>query len=391
MGTSSTRPTAPGARKAAPESTANESAVPAEPTAPPVPAETTARRRKRRVTISDIAERAGVTAAAVSLAVNGRPGVSKATRERILAIAKELDWQPSHAARALAGAPVGCVGMVLARPAEVLGNEAFFGGFIAGIQDALSAHDCSLQMKIVKDTDAEIATYRRWTGQRRVDGVVMVDLMEDDPRVPVLEELGRPALVIGGPGHHGSLPSVYVDDAEAMRLIVEHLVALGHRRIAHVAGTTSYLHIAQRRRAFDDLCTAHGVEGLHQEAGFGYAGSQRATEELVALADRPTAIIFDSDEMALAGSRVLTGKGVRIPQDLAIASFEDSALAQLHRPPITAIGRSSVDYGRSAGERILQLVRDRKAPSDGETQVIQPSLIVRGSTDPSLGDAPALD
>lgn len=338
-------------------------------------------RRPRRVTIADIAERAGVTAAAVSLAVNGRPGVSTATRERIMKIAEELDWQPSHAARALAGAAVGCVGIVLARPAEVLGNEAFFGGFIAGLQDTLSARDCSLQMKIVKSTEAEIATYRRWFSQRRVDGIVMVDLQEDDPRIPALEALDRPALVIGGPGHHGRLPAVYVDDAQAMRLILEHLAARGHRVIAHVAGTTSYLHIAQRRRTFQQVCAEHGITALHQDAGFGYDGAQRATEALMDLPERPTAIVFDSDEMALAGCRVLIARGIAIPDGVAVASFEDSALAQLHHPPITAIGRSAVDYGRAAGQRILELVDAKNGAGDRETRVIEPTLLVRGSTD----------
>jgi DNA-binding LacI/PurR family transcriptional regulator len=110
--------------------------------------------RGQRVTIADIARRAGVTPAAVSLAVNGRPGVSDATRERIMGIARELQWEPSPAARALAGAPVLTIGMVLARPAEILGAEAFFGAFVAGLQEVLSREDYSLQMKIVETTDA---------------------------------------------------------------------------------------------------------------------------------------------------------------------------------------------------------------------------------------------
>src|SRR5699024_7433846 len=121
--------------------------------------------RGRRATIADIAERAGVTSAAVSLAVNGRPGVSDATRAQITEIARELRWARSPTARALAGAPVLTVGMVLAWPAEVLGTEAFFGAFVVGLQELLSRHDYSLQMKIVVSTEAEIDTYRRWLAQ----------------------------------------------------------------------------------------------------------------------------------------------------------------------------------------------------------------------------------
>ncbi|MEE1651034.1 LacI family DNA-binding transcriptional regulator [Brachybacterium sp. J144] len=380
--------------------------------------------RGKRVTIADIAARAGVTSAAVSLAVNGRPGVSDATRARILEIARELHWEPSPSARALAGAPVLSIGMVLARPAEVLGNEAFFGAFSAGLQDVLSAQDYSLQMKIVQSVEAEIDTYRRWFAQRRVDGIVMVDLQLDDPRIPALEELGRPALVIGGPGHHGTLPSVYVDDALATRLIVEHLAGLGHQRIARVAGTRGYHHTAQRDDAFLAVCAERGVTGTLHEAGFGAVGAARTVTELIASDAPPTAIVLDSDEMARAGAHVLQESGIAIPDQVAIASYEDSPLARMHRPPLTAIGRSAVEYGRRAAHRLLELIEEDRvsrrgggaagaglasgaegdapagaaggpdgpegAPAHPELRAIAPELLIRASTDPDAATDPLL-
>ncbi|HJG50952.1 regulatory protein, LacI [Brachybacterium faecium] len=349
--------------------------------------------RGRRVTIADIAGRAGVTSAAVSLAVNGRPGVSDATRARIVAIAEEMQWEPSPAARALAGAPVLTIGMVLARPAEVLGTEAFFGAFVAGLQEVLSRRDYSLQMKIVDSTEAEIDTFRRWLAQRRVDGVVVVDLRQDDPRIPALEELGLPALVIGGPGHHGALPSVYVDDAHATRLLVDHLGERGHRSIARVAGNEDFLHILVRDRAFTERCTELGITPVVQDAGFGTRGAGIATAELLAREDAPHAIIFDSDEMALAGIHVVEEAGLRIPEDIAIASYEDSALTRTHRPPITSIGRSAIEYGRVAAARLLEVIEDSRdgraaaAKTPPESRAIEPVLVVRGSTDPDASEA----
>ncbi|GAA1487661.1 LacI family DNA-binding transcriptional regulator [Brachybacterium sacelli] len=351
--------------------------------------------RGQRVTIADIARRAGVTSAAVSLAVNGRPGVSEATRTRIMEIARELDWEPSPAARALAGAPVLTVGMVLARPAEVLGNEAFFGAFVAGLQEVLSAQDYSLQMKIVDSPEAEIDTYRRWFAQRRVDGVVVVDLRVDDPRIPALEELGQPALVVGGPGNHGSLPSVYVDDAHATQLLVDHLAERGHRRIARVAGTSAFLHTAQRDHAFLGRCAELGLHGELQDAGFGAEDAAVATAQLLSGQHPPTAIVFDSDEMALAGSQVLAESGVAIPGDIAVASYEDSPLARTHRPAITAIGRSAVEYGGVTATRLLEVVsaarRHRGGPveeAESEVRALEPELRVRDSTDPSQQPGP---
>ena len=344
--------------------------------------------RGHRVTIADIARRAGVTSAAVSLAVNGRPGVSDATRERILDIARELRWEPSPAARALAGAPVLTIGMVLARPAEILGAEAFFGAFVAGLQEVLSREDYSLQMKIVESAEAEIETFRRWSAQRRVDGVVVVDLRLDDARVPAFEELGLPALVVGGPGHHGSLPSVYVDDAHATSLLVDHLAELGHTRIARVAGDDVFLHTLQRDRAFAARCEELSLEGLSQAAGFGARGAEIATAELLAREEPPSALLFDSDEMALAGCHVLEEAGLSVPGDVAVASYEDSPLARGHRPPITAIGRSATEYGRVAAARLLGVIAARRDRQEGdgagepETRALIPELIVRGSTAP---------
>lgn len=351
-----------------------------------------------RVTITDIAREAGVTATAVSLAVNGRPGVSDSTRERIMRIAHDLRWEPSHAARALAGAQVRCVGMVLARPAEVLGREAFFGAFVAGLQGELSGRDYSLQMKMVASTKDEVETYRRWFAQGRVDGVVVLDLRVADPRIAVLEEIGSPVVVVGGPGHHGSLPAVWVDDARAITLVLDHLHGLGHQRIARISGGAEYLHTTIRSEAFSSALVERGLWGHQLEAGFDGAATAKVTQQLLDSSARPTAIVFDSDEMALAGVEVIQRAGLRIPEDLSVVSIEDSSLARLHRPGITAIGRSAVDYGRAAARRLLEVLGETAPASDAsagspagedvpgaadERRVIEPVLEVRGSTGPA--------
>ena len=196
----------------------------------------------RRPTIADIAQRAGVTKAAVSFALNGQPGVSAATRERILAIAQEVGFQPNSAARALTAGKAEAFGLVIDRPAQTLGIEPFFMQLVSGIQAELSAHQVTLLFTVTEDTDAEIALYRRWWQQRRVDGVFVVDLQVDDRRVGVLEELRMPAVVIGTPRGSGTLPAVWQDDRAAMEAVVGHLAGLGHRRIARIGGFPRYWH-----------------------------------------------------------------------------------------------------------------------------------------------------
>ena len=149
----------------------------------------------KRPTIADIASRAGVTKAAVSFALNGQPGVSAATRERILAIASEIGFQPSSAARALADGRAGAFGLVVDRPARTLGTESFFMQLISGIQAELSRDHIALLFTTAEDQAAEIDLYRTWWAQRRVDGVFLLDLQLSDQRVNTLQELRMPAIV----------------------------------------------------------------------------------------------------------------------------------------------------------------------------------------------------
>src|SRR4051812_48906476 len=140
----------------------------------------------RRPTISDVAAKAGVSKGAVSFALNDRPGVAPETRDRILAVARELGWTPSHRARALAASRALAVGLVIARPPETLGADPFFPRFIAGIESALARLGQSLLLQVVPDLDRELAGYRRLASEGRVDGVFLTDLRVDDPRPALL-------------------------------------------------------------------------------------------------------------------------------------------------------------------------------------------------------------
>src|SRR5262245_14740539 len=186
---------------------------------------------RRRVTIADIAERAGVSKGAVSYALNDRPGLSEQTRARILGIADELGWYPSRAARSLSNAQAHACGFVFARPAKMLALEPYAMEFLAGVESELSARAIALMIQLVEDTEAEIAVHRRWWGERRVDGVFVVDPRVDDPRLQALAELELPAVLVGGPLDDGLLPSVWQHESSVVEEAVRYLGALGHRRI----------------------------------------------------------------------------------------------------------------------------------------------------------------
>lgn len=193
-----------------------------------------------RVTIRDVARHAGVSTGAVSIVFNDKPGVSPATRERILEAARELGWTPNSRARSLSGTRVDTVGLAICRPARLLGLEPFYMEFISGIESVLTDRSCSLLLRLVRDLDEEIGLYKQWWQGRQVGGSIVVDFHENDPRVSALENLGMPTVAVGHPSLTGALTSVWTDDATAVAEAVRYLAALGHRRIARVGARPAW-------------------------------------------------------------------------------------------------------------------------------------------------------
>jgi DNA-binding LacI/PurR family transcriptional regulator len=332
-----------------------------------------------RPTISDIAARAGVSKAAVSYALNGRPGVSPATQARIVAIARELGWTASQAARVLSGARADVVGLVIARPAQTLGLEPFFMSFISGLEQELSAHDLGLLLQLVPDHAAGLQTYARWQGARQVDGVIVVDVHEDDDRIGPLQELELPFVVVGDVRDRPGVACVWTDDADGMTQIVEYLAALGHRRIGHLGGPEALRHSRQRTEAFHAAARGLALDVVVQQSDYTGESSARATRRLLTLGDRPTAIVYDNDVMAVAGLAVAGEMGIEVPGQLSIVSWDDSVLARLTHPALTALTHDVMGYGAHVARRLREVVDGAAPRAHRDAPHV---LVPRGSTSP---------
>ncbi|WP_371478818.1 LacI family DNA-binding transcriptional regulator [Kitasatospora sp. NBC_00315] len=334
----------------------------------------------RRFTISDIAARAGVSKVAVSYALNDRPGVSEETRAAIKAIARELDWRPSRAARSLKAANADAVGLVLCRPVHALGHEPFFMELISGIESVLAERSLGLMLQVVSSHEEESAVHRRWWGERQVDGVLLLDTRVSDTRVPVLEGLGMPTVILGPPRSSAVLPTVWSDDDAGAREVVRYLAALGHRRIARVAGPAALSHTVIRDEAVGAACEEAGLAApttVHTD----YTGDEgaRATRRLLIAAERPTAIVYDNDLMAVAGLGAAQELTLSVPQDLSIVAWDDSALTRVVRPAITTLTRDIHAYGVRAARTLLTAISDGSAPS---SRTDPARLVPRASTSP---------
>ncbi len=332
----------------------------------------------KRPTINDIAKRAGVSIGAVSFALNGRPGVSLETRRRIIAIADEMGWRPNAAARGLSESRAHTVGLVLARPADTLGIEPFFMKFISGLESQLTLSRTALLLQVVPDHAKEIEAVGAWWAERRIDGLIVMDLWSEDSRVATLETMKIPAVLVGRPRPDSALPAVWSDDAAAVAETVDYLVGLGHTRIARVAGLPALEHTRVRGEAFRVALARHGLEpSAIIDTDYTWEAGAEATTFLLTNRQRPTAITFDNDVMATAGLSVARKLGVNVPGELSIVAGDDSQLCEMVYPPLSALSRDVQAYGMNTARTLLALL-DGKEPASYQDATAR--LRIRGSS-----------
>jgi DNA-binding LacI/PurR family transcriptional regulator len=319
--------------------------------------------RRRRPTIDDVAERAGVSSASVSFAMNGRPGVGEATRARILAAAEELGWHPSAPARALTQARARAIGLLLARPLEQLEVDPFFVRFLAGIERTLARTDHALMLR-VSGGPTDLAAYERLAASGRVDGFLLCDVELDDPRFELIE---LPAVVAGHPVSPCPFPWLETEHARGVGAAVEHLVGLGHRRIGFCGGNERLEHVQARLRVWRETLEAAGLE----------PGPVAFGAPLPLLDEDVTAIVHSSDVLAAAGLAAARERGIDVPGEISITGFDDSPLAALASPPLTSVRIDYAQFGEAAAAALLAAIAGERPPA---FHGAPPELVVRAST-----------
>lgn len=333
---------------------------------------------RTKVTISDVAKAAGVSNSAVSYALNGKPGVSSKTRGKVLRVANELGWVPNHAAKSLSDASTRTVGLVLISKPQAMAADSYTMELLSGLGFELERSGYSLLLRFASDQTSAVAVHREWIASGSVDGVLILNVEIGDPRIELYREHpDQPVLVLGAPSLTGGLPTLYTDDADGVHLIVEYLYGLGHRRIARVAGPEQLGHTLIRDRAFVEECVARGIhyDCLHTDYSPEEGGD--CTSRLLAFPARPTAVVYDSDSMAVAGLRVVSARGLTVPDDLSIVSWDDSFVCESVTPPLTALWRDIPQLGSKVAPLLLKLIAGEAVGTAMESPY---ELVARGST-----------
>ncbi|WP_394435314.1 LacI family DNA-binding transcriptional regulator [Streptomyces sp. SGAir0957] len=335
-----------------------------------------------RPTIKAVAAAAGVSTAAVSQAFNDKGRLAEATRQRILDAALDLGWSPSASASALRSARTRTLALVVRRPTDVLGADPHFSELITGIEGELAPRGYGLLLHLVAGVEEEGALYERLAAEKRVDGAVLTDARADDPRPALLTRLGLPAVLLGAPTPDASVPVVGLGNQGAGVVeVVRHLRGLGHTRIAYVAGPAELQHTRLRLAVFEETLTAAGLApAAVRHTDFSEAAAVAATRELLAAEDRPTAVVYANDSMAVCGIGTAQRAGLRVPEDLSVVGYDNLPLGGWLHPRLTTVDQQVQRVGAAAARTLLaQCGEDLPATP----LVDRPRLVVRESTGPA--------
>lgn len=322
--------------------------------------------------IRRVAELAGVSVATVSRTLKNPDVVAPATRERVQAAVAAANYRPNGMAVQFRSRRTG--NLVVLVP---LIANSFFARVIAGIQQAAQAAGYRVLLCDTAGDERREREYAELVYARQADGVIQLRAFDPfagqgdiPPVVNACEVLAE-----------HTWPKVRLDNRAAARCLTEHLLALGHRRIALIKGPEDSPLTLERLAGYQEALTQAGIAldpGLLHEGDFTLAAGAAAARALLALPDRPTALFCCSDEMAIGALQILQRSGLRVPEDISLAGFDDIAFAAYTEPPLTTIAQPAEAFGQRAVAMLLEVLN---GGTPAAREVVLPfELKVRGST-----------
>lgn len=333
----------------------------------------------RRIRLSDVARRAGVSRKSVSRVINRDAYVSDDLRKRVEKVIEQLNYKPDRHARSLRSGRAFQVAFVYETP-----SSYYVIRLIEGIRSACHKEGYEL---ILHETEAKgsrlLLSVLEFIERSRLDGVLMMPPLTDNE--PLLAGLDDAEIIYGriSPGNHrDSELDVHTTDRAAGREMMEHLLGLGHRHVAFISGDPEHLAMAERQRGVEDCVAAWQGEPIDLVVRQGFStfdSGLRVADGLLNLEPRPTAIFAANDDMAAGVIYEVQERGLRVPDDISIAGFDDTLLASRIWPGLTTVRQPIYRMGEAAARNLIDRVAGRKVE---RVERIPTELVVRRSSGP---------
>lgn len=334
---------------------------------------------KTNITINDVARIAGVSKRTISRVINGSPMVGQATRERVEKIIKEVNYHPDKQARGLASNRSYLLGLIYDNPDALYIDQVQRGALdiCSSLGFELVVHPCQWQ------SEDFIEDCLNFASRSRVDGIIVIPpVSESDKLAEAFKSIKLPCIRIASTDLGDPDNIVISDDRGAMTDIAEHLIELGHTDIAMITGPMAFHSSKERFEGFKNALRVKGLDLPENRIQFGentYETGIECARALLTQTPRPTAIFANNDEMAAGAVRVSSDLGIKIPDDLSIAGFDDNIIASRIIPSLTTIKRPVQKIARLATQKLIQSISPEKG-TEHEIIVVKPYLITREST-----------
>ncbi len=339
-------------------------------------------------TLKDIAQEVGVSVTTVSRALTGYDDVAAETRQRIQEAAVRLGYSPNITAQRLQKQRTDMIGFIMPTFGPRF-SDPFFSEFIAGIGNEAAIHNYDLLVSThTPNTEDEQNAYRKAVKRGWVDGLIVVRTRENDDRVRLLSNHNFPFVAFGRTNDELDFPFVDEDSATGMKMLVQHFIDLGHKRIGLIAPPKGLMFGHFRRQSFYETMGENGLPVLPEwviEGDMTQRGGASAVKSLLEATPRPTAIIGGNDLMAIGAIKQIQESGLQVGRDIAVGGFDDIAMSAFINPSLTTVHQPIYEIGQQICAMLIDTINGR--PLSNPHILLTPTLIVRESSGQKMEDS----
>jgi len=334
--------------------------------------------RRARPTIYDVARLAGVSTATVSRALNGTARIAPATQAAIDAAVEQLGYRPNSIARSLVTKSTQTIALLLP---DI--SNPFYAALVSGIQEYVLSHDHTMLLCTTEGNAEREEQYLQLLRAKQVDGALVDGLVLPADRLARFVADGFPIVCLDRDIDSAAIPVVQVDNHLGGKMATQHLVVLGHKRIAHITGAPVLGISKERQAGYAEALETAGIGFDHRLIAIGTFtedGGYRAARDLLLLNPELTAIFAANDLTAVGALNAIAESGRRVPDDVSVVGFDDLRLASYTSPPLTTVRQPATRIARLASELLIGLTRGDEV---GQMRhLLEPSLVIRSSTAP---------